>query len=179
MTARTRRVPAAFADTNDIAPGPAWQSMHFTFACDPTSCATNSGCITVWHTCPQNATESMYSTPRYAAIETITTFASVRRRTIAAVARCVGLPRSIRGHDPGHRPTAKRMSPNTNAAGRTRKNRTPRYGFVCRPNRSAKKTARNSTALTVVSTAPVRRSTGLFLERRQIGDERVDVGLRE
>src|SRR5204862_8015412 len=110
---------------------------------------------------------------------TIRSFGSVRRRTMASVVRCTGLLKSIRGRVDGQLPTANSTRPSTNTAGRIRKNRTPRYGFVCRPNRSAKKIARNSAALTVVSTAPVRRSTGLFLERRQIGDERVDVGLRE
>src|SRR5689334_13695987 len=113
----TRRVPAAFADTNDIAPGPAWHSMHLTLECGPRSCATNSVCIGVWHTWPQNDTESMYSTARYDAIEIITTLTTVRRRTSAATVRCVGLARSILGHAAGQWPSANSTRPRMNNAG--------------------------------------------------------------
>src|SRR5215831_9460009 len=133
--------------------------MHLTPACGPVWCATNSGCITVWQTWPQKETESTYSTPRYAAIETMTTLAIVSTRMTKAVARCDGSFRSTRGHLPRQPPMGIRTRPTRNKAGSTRKNTTPRYGFVCRPNRSAKKTARNSMALNVASTPPMTRST--------------------
>src|SRR5215471_12334098 len=133
--------------------------MHLTPACGPVWCATNSGCITVWQTWPQKETESTYSTPLYAPIETMTTLAIVSTRMTKAVARCAGSFRSTRGHLPRQPPIGIRARPSRNRAGNTRKNTTPRYGFVCRPNRSAKKTARNSMALKVASTPPMTRST--------------------
>ena len=48
-------MPAIFAATKPVAPGATWQSTHFTLACGPSWCAMNSGFITVWHVCPQNA----------------------------------------------------------------------------------------------------------------------------
>ena len=53
--------------------------------------------MTVWQTCPQNCTESMYSMPRYAASETMTTFRNVITRTTIVVRRVTGLLRSSVG----------------------------------------------------------------------------------
>src|SRR5688572_7184124 len=80
----------------------------------------------------------------------------------------------------------------------------PRYGLVCIPNRSAKNTTRNTTALTVVSTMPaidtgLRMTWGgialassvmssvvqpeveelLLLEGHQVRDQAVDVLVRQ
>ncbi len=131
-------MPAAFAWTNDAAPAPTWQSTHLTFAWGPIWCATNSGFIGRWQTWPQNATESMYSTPRYAARDTMTIFSIVRVKTRTAILRWPGSLRSILGHstvDAGlpaarrrrsiHAPSGMSASPSRNTAGRIRKKTTP------------------------------------------------------
>src|SRR5580765_848589 len=119
----------------------------------------------------------MYSTPRYAASDTMTILAIVTTNTITAVVRCAGSLRSMRGQwtSDGARPRARRrrsiQAPNGMSArpkrktpGRTRKKTIPRYGLVCQPKRSARKTMRNSTALIVVSTMPT-TEIGLRIRR--------------
>src|SRR4051812_5415952 len=60
-----------------------------------------------------------------------------------------------------------RIRPITKMAGRMTKNRMPMYGLVCIPNRSARNTTRNTTALMVVSAMPTTdsglRISGSFL----------------
>src|SRR5215212_7151758 len=61
-------------------------------------------------------------------------------------------------------PSGMRIRPNTKIAGRIRKNTMPMYGLLCIPNRSAKNTTRNTTALIVVRTMPPIDS-GLLIKR--------------
>src|SRR5450755_1740177 len=49
--------------TNQSAPGPMWQSAQRSLLCDERWKAVYSGCMTVWHTVPQNGTDSITSTP--------------------------------------------------------------------------------------------------------------------
>src|SRR5664279_2330647 len=49
--------------TNQSAPGPMWQSAQRSLLCDERWNAVCSGSITVWHTVPQKATDSITSTP--------------------------------------------------------------------------------------------------------------------
>ena len=96
-----------------------------------------------WQTCVQNPTESMYSTPPYAASDTITMFAIVNANTRTVICRWRGSFKSTRGHciAEGGLPAARRRrsiqapsgisrSPAMNSAGTTTKNTMPEYGFV-------------------------------------------------
>src|ERR1700682_954888 len=85
-------------------------------------------------------------------------------------------------------PIGINASPMTNNPGRRRKKTIPMYGLVCSPNRSARNTTRNSTALMVVNTMPA-TEMGLrikrtfpamrlsLLEGGEICDQRVDLVL--
>ncbi len=75
-----------------------WQATHGTRAWGPFWYAVNSGCITVWHTCPQNCGESMYSTPRNAASEMTMMLTKVRKTSTAAMFRVWDRFRSRTGH---------------------------------------------------------------------------------
>src|SRR5262249_50398367 len=96
-----------------------------------------------------------------------------------------------------HAPNGIRNSPTRKTAGSSRQKRMPAYGFVCSPSTSARNTIRKRMALIVVSTIPataiglrIRRTSlathvlragdpALLLQGRQVGDERIDVVLRE
>ena len=94
--------------------------------------------MTSWHTVPQNGTESMYSTPRYAASDTMITLTIVSAKIDTATVRCVGLFRSsfgqldsVAGRPSARRrrsrqaPSGMRPRPMRNSAGSTRKNTIP------------------------------------------------------
>ena len=88
----------------------------------------------------------MYSTPRYAASETITTFAIVSARIIAAERCWAGsfkssrgqrgaafVPRAFRRFRSTHEPSGIRKSPNTKRAGTIRKNTIPMIRVGVKP----------------------------------------------
>ena len=58
-TAMTWPTPVILALTNQLAPAPMWHSAQVTRACGEWAWATACGSMTVWHTCPQNWTESV------------------------------------------------------------------------------------------------------------------------
>ena len=64
-TATTCRTPSIFALTNQGRPGADVALAHATRECGESRYAVYSGDMTVWHVCPQNWAESMYSTPMY------------------------------------------------------------------------------------------------------------------
>src|SRR5580704_3340059 len=149
----------------------------------------------------------MYSTPRYAPSDTTTMFTIVSPKMATAVRRCCGLFKLICGQPSSegslparrrrrsiHAPTGIRSSPRTKTPGRSRKKTRPIYGLECRPNKSARKTTMNKTALMVVSTIPTTEiglrisrtsramwavSSSSLLQSREVGDQRVHVVFRQ
>jgi len=63
-TATSCHEPEILDFTNQSAPAPMWQSAQVRRLCGERWKAVCSGCITVWHAVPQNATVSISCTPR-------------------------------------------------------------------------------------------------------------------